>query len=455
MSFAEDLRKEIDNYQKKLDRLNAIDINEVKRIVEETCLKKRAVYRKEVAPRKKELTQITRTTSLIDKVEQLSFEIKSLIYSLYDRHTTKKRKVEIQQSIQKKYEELLKCRQDIQEMPLEGNSQLRQVKALRENLATKKKNVESELNESYLELSQYMSLEEQKLVKAHWQACISASTKTLVSKSSMNPNLIRFIAIAAFDKEFAQHAPALEENFSIVCQNLYQNICSEITKMQGESTQGVFEFIELPYIAESKGKKGLFYELPKSKTSNRYRVITKSFLKDIVNELESNPNVNLPDLASIVREKYVVGVLDVKLNKSLIEFKRLYEETPGQILITEQRYYKEKELEQQRIQAELDRREMARQAALDRKNDLRIAQMEEKRERDRELREWAEREAQERKEKLERNRQKKAEAAERYKKTMADAKARQEAMRLCWKCANYGRGCHGGILACGNFRPKR
>ena len=460
MSFAEELKNEIIGYQNSLDEFDAIDKNEVNSILEKAVQKKRDVYTRTVVPLENELEQLDQALDVLEKHEHLSFEIKSSIFSMYERHVTKERRMEIDRIIQGKYKELLGLRKDIQEIlrgkVLTGEKNLPQNdKLLREQIQIRKTNVYSQLNDSYLELTQYMDSIEKKVIVGYWMACVSVSTRVLADNAHMYPNLLRLMTISALDNEFAQNAPALNENFSIVCQELYQNICNDIAKRKDSNSYDIFDVIELPFYVEKEGKNVFLYESSEFGTKECYRIIKGTFLKDLFKELENNPNINLPDLASNIRNKYVTEAIDDKLKKSLIEFKRLYEETPERILITEQRYYREKELEQQQKAAELHRKELAKQAARDRKNALRIAQMEEQREQQREVQERRNRIEQERKDKLERDRQYRAEVKERHEKSMADAKARQEAMHLCWRCANYGHGCHGGIPACGNFRPKR
>ena len=137
--------------------------------------------------------------------------------------------------------------------------------------------------------------------------------------------------------------------------------------------------------------------------------------------------------------------IDSNIASMLSEFTRLYKETPAQILITEQRYYKERDLAERREQAELEenRRVRQEQARLERE------------ELNRQRHERWEEDARRERERRDRDNQRRAEARAQRE---ADYKARdasRKAMHLCWKCANYCNGCQGGIVGCGNFRPKR
>lgn len=203
-------------------------------------------------------------------------------------------------------------------------------------------------------------------------------------------------------------------------------------------------------------------------------IISKQFLDGVLAEIEENSALDLVDMAKALFQKYGGDKkIDSNIASMLSEFTRLYKETPAQVLITEPRYYRERELAERREQAELDRKSREEQAERDRElqrelqekqwrredeENRRIRQEQETLEREelkRQRHERWEEEARRERERRDRNNQRRAEARAQRE---ADYKARdasRKAMHMCWKCANYCNGCQGGIVGCGNFRPKR
>lgn len=82
--------------------------------------------------------------------------------------------------------------------------------------------------------------------------------------------------------------------------------------------------------------------------SNVY-MLSEQFIDQALKFIDEDPDINLPSLALRLFDEYFVDPSDKFLShrESLLEFKRLYEETPEEILVTEQRYYSQKMLEEE------------------------------------------------------------------------------------------------------------
>lgn len=75
-------------------------------------------------------------------------------------------------------------------------------------------------------------------------------------------------------------------------------------------------------------------------------ILSVDFLNKIKEVIESKPNINLPDLAlELLKITKTNG-----LEKYVLKFKELYNATPDQIMVANQRYFLEKQLEEQEIE---------------------------------------------------------------------------------------------------------
>ena len=167
--------------------------------------------------------------------------------------------------------------------------------------------------------------------------------------------------------------------------------------------------------------------------------------------IQLNPSLDFPALAErLFRE--IGARLPASFSETYISLLRSfavsYRETPEQILVTEQRYYWQKKLDQEKEQAEYDREMYREEAARMRRQQERLA-------REEAARQDAQRQADEWKQKQRADQERRDRERESFRQAQKESTDRSKAMQLCWKCANYGHGCDGGILACGNFRPKK
>lgn len=203
-------------------------------------------------------------------------------------------------------------------------------------------------------------------------------------------------------------------------------------------------------------------------------ILDEMFLNAILNEIEKDEEINFPTLVLNVWE--TDGGKKIKTTKSVVklvkELKRLFELSPEQMLVEEQRYYRQREIKQleenawlerkQRDEhARLERKEIEYQAELDRKQQEEMARRAEKAEKAwraeqiRIQRENAEAEQHRWEEdKRREDERRKAEERERMEQKRREEQEKRDMRHLCWKCANYCHGCHGGIPRCGNFKSK-
>lgn len=196
-------------------------------------------------------------------------------------------------------------------------------------------------------------------------------------------------------------------------------------------------------------------------------VVVKEKILDTVEQLiTQNPEISLPDLA-IALCKAAPDDNQAERLASLYELKRLHEETPEQVLVTEQRYFMEQQLEQMKENARLEREEIAYQAELDREQAAYEAEQERREiarqaKLDREQAEMAAIRAERQQAEYERSRQ----AAEKESAVQAKREAekaerdrRNAGFRKCLNCANNSK-CNARIkesgagLTCGAYRPR-
>lgn len=208
------------------------------------------------------------------------------------------------------------------------------------------------------------------------------------------------------------------------------------------------------------------------KTNNVYykttiQILNKIFLIELKEFLEKDEKADLPECLI-----YALSLLKTNKDSSNIKekaesFKNLYYETPEQMLVTEQRYYAQKRIEQQEKQhaemleqaaenarlererqdrqAELDRQAAAEQAEENRNLQLMIAQ------------EQAEREERYRKEEQrQRQQQQQRQQQMQYQQKRQRESDYRNAMNQCNVCANRGA-CRnvGNNPNCGAFRPRK
>ena len=185
-------------------------------------------------------------------------------------------------------------------------------------------------------------------------------------------------------------------------------------------------------------------------------IINTELLDTLEQILTQEPDISFPDLAIRLNESFPNPSEQKRRQENLAELKRLHEETPEQVMVTEQRYYMQKQMEQNEENARLQREEIARQAELDRQ----YAE---------EARREAERQEARRQEKMRyeamiQEQMQAREDAVRQKQAQREAERQAEINRMngvrkCWNCANYGK-CSSKIIGsgaglnCGGYRPK-
>lgn len=279
-------------------------------------------------------------------------------------------------------------------------------------------------------------------------------------------NLMSVISISfCFQGPFSAKCQGLlnHSGFSIVCCEEYDSL---IADLEIECSEDMFEEINesdrIVYDSDglyfAKHNENVAYD---DKAVYDKIIFSIDFLQKILRLAKENPDVNLPEFAMILVREFGIGENKKGWLARLSEFNKLYEETPEQILIRDNRYYKEKELdamqeaELNRQLEEANRERRAEQEAEKREREEERRHREQmeyqcQRDREEEQRREADRKREER-EKMERKRRQEREDSERRQK---EWKEKQDMRFLCWRCAHYGHGCNGMKLGCGNFKSK-
>ena len=402
----------------------------------------------------------------------------------------------------KRIHELAECKQNSQEIQVQYAKLLEIKSIVRKcfpNWRNKHGGVNSTINElkrmiqdnnstiacgDWRELTQYLDGIDKKDAEEYLNDLSNIVMDEVILNANNYPNLIQVVKLLTFYRGVINLFPNLPDTFSIVCREKYTEICDkykgndyEIGKKQ--TNKAVFKSITLPCKIERdiRNKPSFFAFMDNVKmTSTCYPILRDAFLADILQILDNLPDIDLLGVVNELMIKYVFSTpreisLDYIYDFAMLT--KLYRETPEQILITEQRYFRTKEIEMQREQAELDRKERARQAREERR--MYKEEQEENRRHERELQRELQQEQFRRDARLERERQeatdrrireerayqerqenarRRNEQQEALRKQSEEFKAKNDMRHLCWRCANYGHGCQGGVLGCGNFRSK-
>lgn len=280
------------------------------------------------------------------------------------------------------------------------------------------------------------------------------------------PELLRLAALASARPELAHLAPPFDDPaLSVVC----NQFCNELLRKLANATA-------LKDVAEYQGNrlyqegltKEMFEDFGVRYGQERALVppdgaeaplfLSEDFLCEVLAVLEEEPEISLPRLA--IR---LIGDSPVKdYLKQLKEFKRLYEETPEERLVTEQRYYQQKILEEaqekNRLLEQQMREERIRRREEQKEAERRYREEQEERERrERELERERDRERwrEEEREKEREEEQRRAENERRREE--ADRQRREDSAtrHQCNTCANAGH-CSSYMRRpnCAAYRPR-
>ena len=474
MAFADEIRVEIENYIALYDAYKNADFSEQLKILDKALGFEEERYKSDVQPLHTQIKTVEKALNSLKKFKNTAEKIAKLINQGLDSGTID------DATIKSEYNKLQNIRQDIMAaLPNGIPAGVDELDYAKKYLTQRQAELLSSRDYSYLELERYMTDSERRSVLKLMKALKPIVIKDRCIDIKTYPNLLQLLALATFNSECAALAPDLPDKFSIVCRNMFDSICSRLCSstpsFAAKMKKFAFEKVNIGCTMEFDVKSGLYFcAFEQDEETEAPFIISKQFLDGVLAEIEENSALDLVDMAKALFQKYGGDKkIDSNIASMLSEFTRLYKETPAQVLITEPRYYRERELAERREQAELDRKSREEQAERDRElqrelqekqwrredeENRRIRQEQETLEREelkRQRHERWEEDARRERERRDRNNQRRAEARAQRE---ADYKARdasRKAMHMCWKCANYCNGCQGGIVGCGNFRPKR
>lgn len=474
MAFADEIRVEIENYIALYDAYKNADFSEQFAILAKALKMEEERYKSDVQPLHTQIKTVEKALNSLKKFKNTAEKIAKLINQGLDSGTID------HATIKAEYNKLQSIRQDIMAaLPKEIPTGVDELDYAKKYLTQRQAELLSSRDYSYLELERYMTDSERRSVLKLMKALKPIVIKDRFIDVKVYPNLLQLLALATFNSGCAALVPELPDKFSIVCRNMFDSICSQLCSgspsFAAKMQKFAFEKVNIGCTMDFEVKTGLYFcAFEQDEQTEEPFIISKKFLESAIAEIEKNSALDLVDMAKALFQKYGGDKkIDSNIASMLSEFTRLYKETPAQILITEQRYYKERDLAERREQAELDRKSREEQAERDRElqrelqeeqwrredeENRRVRQEQARLEREelnRQRHERWEEDARRERERRDRDNQRRAEARAQRE---ADYKARdasRKAMHLCWKCANYCNGCQGGIVGCGNFRPKR
>ena len=474
MAFADEIRIEIENYLNLYDIYKNTDFSEQLKILDKALGLEEERYKSDVLPLHTQIKTVEKALSGLKKFKSTTDKISKLINRGLDSGTLD------DATIKAEYSKLQSIRHDIMAaLPKDIPAGVDELSYAKKYLMQRQAELLSSRDYSYLELERYMTDSERRSVSKLMKALKPIVIKDRFIDVKVYPNLLQLLTLATFNSGCAALVPELPDKFSIVCRNMFDSICSQLCpgtpSFAAKMQKFAFEKVNIGCTMEFEVKTGLYFcAFEQDEETEEPFIISKKFLESALAEIEENSTLDLADMAKLLFQKYGGGKKsDSNIASMLSEFTRLYKETPAQVLITEQRYYRERELAERREQAEFDRKSREEQAERDRElqrelqeeqwrredeENRRIRQEQARLEREelnRQRHEQWEEDARRDRERRDRENQRRAEARAQRE---ADYKARdasRKAMHLCWKCANYCNGCQGGIVGCGNFRPKR
>lgn len=449
MGFIDELKTEIKNYSEELKTYIDIDFTKSWDILNEASRKELEFYNGTVVPINKEKKIMS------DALRELpSFrKTASRIYELKTEEAIRKhysRLVEIRAAVQKAFPDGLKVGEKENE-----------VDVATELLKQRNEELSKYNFDNCDDLSRYMNESDIPYVVELAKSLAPISFCNGVFSPQKYPNLAHLLMITSFRSDIAECCCGFGNEFSIVFREGFDKLRRLLTMVNASDKtfcEKMFKTLSNEYVL---GKRNKFVAFSQDYRKNQgFVILNEKFICELLCIISEDNNLDLFALAECIRHTYGAKISkDYEyIEKTIKELARLYRETPDQVLVTEQRYYQEKQIEQLRENARQEREMMELQAQLEREEyayqeEQNRRRMERQMEKDRASREWSERENMRR---MEKERQKAEDEAreERRNRQNAAYKERREAMHLCWKCANYGNGCHGGILGCGNFRPK-
>jgi hypothetical protein len=330
-------------------------------------------------------------------------------------------------------------------------------------------------NYNYLD---YLNDNDEVIVKYYIKNVISISQfrevddsfNVLGSTTEQFKNLLLLIGISI--NNYINNKLELEYKFSLPAKDLFLELQSDrcINDSQQSRNYTLINFPNVVAYATSKYFIGVnffanqFYR--KVTFHENFYILNKDFLTNLLELVKSNEDANLPTLAILLSKKMGFGM--EHMNK-LYKFKSLYEETPEQILITEQRYFAEQRamkeenrhqemLNQMEENARLERIRRDYQAERDREFE-RVQAEENRQQQERLAREQADREQQylrqqQELQRQERERQNDLAYIQHEREKREQEHNRRMAHQQCVGCANYGRCRNLDTPNCGAFRPK-
>lgn len=474
MAFADEIRVEIENYIALYDAYKNADFSEQFAILAKALKMEEERYKSDVQPLHTQIKTVEKALNSLKKFKNTAEKIAKLINQGLDSGTID------DATIKSEYNKLQNIRQDIMAaLPNGIPAGVDELDYAKKYLTQRQEELLSLRDYSYLELERYMTDPERRSVAKLMKALKSIVIKDRFIDVKAYPNLLQLLALATFNRWCTALAPKLPDKFSIVCRNMFDSICGQLCSgmpsFAAKMQKFAFEKVNIGCTMDFEVKTGLYFcAFEQDEETEAPFIISKQFLNSVLAEIEENSALDLVDMAKVLFQKYGVDKkVDRNIASMLGEFTRLYKETPAQVLITEQRYYRERELAERREQAELDRRSREEQAERDRElqRELQEEQWRRENEENRRIRQeqarfereelnrqrrerWAAEERREQ-ERRDRDNQRRAEARAQREAGYKARDASRKAMHLCWKCANYCNGCQGGIVGCGNFRPKR
>ena len=456
MGFIDELKSEIKTYSEELKRYCDNDFTKVWEIVNEARLKELEFYNGTVAPINKEKNIVIDALREIPNFRKTA----SRIYELKTDEAIRKhynRLVEIRTAVQKAFPNGLKVGENENE-----------VDVATELLKQRNEELSKYNFDNYDDLKGYMSESDVPYAAELAKYLAPISFCKGVFPMGKYPNLMQLLTLTSLRSDIAECCSEFGNEFSIVFREEFDKLCNLLTMFNASDKSFCGKMFKTLSNEYALGKRNKFVAFSQDyRKEQGFVILDEKFICDLLCIIGENSNLDLFGLADCIRGTYGAAIPKdyAYIEKTIKEMARLYRETPDQMLVTEQRYYQQKQIEQLQENARQEREMMELQAQLEREE---YAYQEEQNrrqmEKDRASREWAERENLRRMEKErqkaedeareERRNRQNAAYKESYRNSMDEAAKRREAMHLCWKCANYGKGCHGGILGCGNYRPK-
>ncbi len=476
MKYLDVLKKEIESYLTNLTVFQSEKFNGIGDILKNAVQMVKKEYAKKASDIRTKIEENEIIEGTLGTVQQLIEELDETI-SLKKKAFIVNRdssiKKEIQQLRERKKKLYLSVDAYLEEYDLESlKKAVKKLKSERSKL-TKSLNVELKNEFNARNLAEYVGVYAPLLrdyLDVTGQIAISATHNGYFRY----PELHRLIYLITL-KEYTwfDYLPSMKNYYSIIADEAVKNLNAKIIinheKIKSQNSSLMNKALVMHALKNCKAEFGRGEDptMVFSDSDNSIPILNRDFANYILQRIDENDDLSLPDFVESILNEY--GGIPAVISSEFLELQRICNLPAERILIEEQRYYKEKEMQEMREREEREREEQER---LEQEEQERLEEEEwkyERRERERERAYERQREIDRHNAEIEREREERRRRDEEKRdawranreKLNREREERREknhqydlAMRQCRVCKNFSKCRNHGAYGCGAFIPR-